>query len=159
MSTVDSFEKRPVDPAGDNQGFEESGGEFLKESALKEVLLLTSVLESERDLIVSGDWERLDGILEEKGRHAKSLAEFLSGLLPEDLAETGAEEGVPSLRSALLHLEELASVNLAIARESSMIVEHVLREVSLESEGGQTYGSGGTVGPGRQSPALVSTRG
>jgi hypothetical protein len=159
MSTVDIFEKSPVDPVGDDQGLAEPSGESLKESALKEVLLLTSVLESERDLIVSGDWERLDGVLEEKGRRSKSLSEFLSGLLPEDLAETGTEEGVPSLRSALLHLEELASVNLAIARESSMLVEHVLREISLESEGGQTYGSGGMVGPGHQSPALVSTRG
>ncbi len=156
---MDRFEKSPVDPRIHKRISEEREGALLRENALQEVRLLVSVLESERDLLVSGDWERLDSLLEEKNRRSGILENLLADLPPEDFLETEQDDGAPSLRSALLHLEELASVNLAIARESSMMVEHVLREISVESDGGKTYGSRGTVGPGSQSPALVSTRG
>ena len=157
-SAVDRFVEGPEAQGEDEESIGARDGAALKEAALNEARLLVTVLESERDLLVSGNWESLDVILEEKGQRTKAMAELLAGLLPEDFLGKENEVDGPSLRSALLHVEELASVNLAIARESSMIVENVLRELTQESEGGRTYGSGGTVGSGQSSPALVSTR-
>ena len=131
----------------------------LKECSLEafsEIARLVTVLETERDLLVSGDWEKLDPVLEEKSRRSRRLGELLSGLSPD---QTGGDEEEPSLRSALMHLSELAAVNLVLARESSLMVEQVLREITLDAEGGGTYGASGEVGTARPSPAMVSTRG
>ncbi|MGC8529333.1 MAG: hypothetical protein ACP5OP_03945 [Leptospirillia bacterium] len=128
------------------------------EEALGVIGQLVPVLERERDLLVSGDWEGLDALTESKESLGRSLGELLSGLSTEERAQVG-EEG-SALRGALLHLSELTAVNLAIARESSQIVGQLLREISLDSAGGGTYGSSGSVDPARRtSPALVSTRG
>lgn len=146
---MESGEGRPVDghPDGGSRG----------QAALREMRLLVSVLEAERDRLVSGDWEALEALLAEKADRSKSLSLALAALLPEDLSGEADPEEAMALKGALLHVEELASVNLVIARESSLIVDQVLREVAFDAQG-PTYGSGGTVGPGRQSPALVSTR-
>ena len=124
--------------------------------AFSEIARLVTVLETERDLLVSGDWEKLDPVLEEKARRSRRLSELLSGLSPD---QAGEDEEEPTLRSALMHLSELASVNLVLARESSLMVEQVLREITLDAEGGGTYGASGEVGTARPSPAMVSTRG
>lgn len=131
----------------------------LREEALAVVGKLVPVLEQERDLLVSGDWEGLDALTESKETLGRSLGELLSELSPEERAQVGEEEG-SALRGALLHLSELTAVNLAIARESSLIVGQLLREISLDAEGGGTYGASGSVDPAhRTSPTLVSTRG
>ncbi len=132
-----------------------NGGELSE--TFSEIALLVTVLERERDLLVAGDWEGLDAVLEEKDRRSRRLGELLSGLSPEELEGSSGEE--PTLRSLLTHLSELVSVNLVLARESSLMVEQVLREISLEAEGGGTYGSSGEVGSARPQPAMVSTRG
>lgn len=124
-------------------------------AALEEISRLVAVLEAERDLLVSGKWEGLDAVLEEKEQRSRNLAELLSGLSAVEDPSSGGD--VP-VRNALLHLSELAAVNLVLARDSSLIVEQVMREISQEIEGGGTYGSSGAVGPGRPSPAMVSTR-
>lgn len=134
---------------------EKSGGDISE--TFSEIARLVTVLERERDLLVAGDWERLDAVLEEKERRSRRLGELLSGLSPEELDGASGEE--TSLRGLLTHLSELVSVNLVLARESSLMVEQVLREISLEAEGGGTYGSSGEVGNARPQPAMVSTRG
>lgn len=163
---MDTFEEDPVDRKAESREGRMEDRTVRRADILAEVLRMNAVLESERDLLVSGEWERLDVLLEDKIRLSGTLAGFLSGLSPETLDEPEADpspdgdNGAPSLRGAILHMEELASVNLVLARESSLIVKRVLNEINLESQGGQTYGSSGTVGPGgQQSPALVSTRG
>ncbi|EQD25158.1 MAG: flagellar protein FlgN [Nitrospirae bacterium] len=144
-------------------GQEDIGGEgpwtpeTCSREALFEVARLVTVLETERDLLVSGDWEKLDPVLEEKSRRSRRLGELLSGLSPESFGEGQGE--APTLRSALVHLSELATVNHVLARESALIVEQVVREIALDAEGGGTYGASGEVGTARPSPAMVSTRG
>ncbi len=127
------------------------------QGGLAEISLLVSLLESERDLLVSGDWEKLDAVLAEKDARSRRLADLLSEL--SAMEEDCPEEAVTAFRSALVHLSELVSVNLVLARESSLLVGQVLREISHETEGGGTYGAGGTVDISRPSPAMVSTRG
>ena len=134
---------------------EEKGGE--RREALSELSHLVTVLERERDLLVAGDWERLDAVLEEKDRRSRRLGELMSSLPTEEFDISAGEE--PTLRGLLTHLSELASVNLVLARESSLMVGQVLREIALEAEGGGTYGASGEVGATRPAPAMVSTRG
>ena len=153
MGRIDTNSTGPDKETGE---FPEGIGGEVPLAALSEISHLVTVLEAERDLLVSGDWERLDPVLEEKDRRSRRLAELLSVLTPDD-ERLGGEE--PSLRSALMHLSELVSVNLVLARESSVMVEQVLREIAHETEGGGTYGSSGAVGSSRPSPAMVSTRG
>ena len=154
MAKVDISDRSP-----DIEGARTAEPSRLREEALAVVGQLVPVLERERDLLVSGDWEGLDALTESKESLGRSLGELLSELSPEERAQVGEEEG-SALRSALLHLSELTAVNLAIARESSQIVGQLLREISLDNEGGGTYGASGSVDPARRtSPALVSTRG
>ena len=139
----------------ENDGILPGSPEASALEAFSEVSRLVTVLETERDLLISGDWEKLDPVLEEKSRRSRRLSELLSGLSPDQ----AGEDEETSLRSALMHLSELASVNLVLARESSLMVEQVLREITLDAEGGGTYGASGEVGTARPSPAMVSTRG
>ncbi len=147
------------DRSPDAEGARGADFSLLREEALAVVGKLVPVLEQERDLLVSGDWEGLETLTESKEALGRSLGELLSELSPEERDRVGEEEG-SALRSALLHLSELTAVNLAIARESAQIVGQLLREISLDAEGGGTYGASGSVDPGRRtSPTLVSTRG
>lgn len=156
---MDSFDKSPEIRDSGDQGDRSGVTPATQEAALAVVDRLVPVLERERDLLVSGEWEGLDAILESKETLGRTLGELLSELSPED-REMAAEGNDSKLRSALLHLSELTAVNMAIARESSLIIEQLLREVSLDAEGGGTYGASGSVDPSRRpSPALVSTRG
>ena len=158
-SAVDSFDKSPESRESGKPEGRSSLISETQEAALAVVDRLVPVLERERDLLVSGEWEGLDAVLESKETLGQALGELLSKLSPED-REMAAEGEDSKLRSALLHLSELTAVNMAIARESSLIIEQLLREVSLDAEGGGTYGASGSVDPSRRpSPALVSTRG
>lgn len=156
---MDSFDKSPESRESGKPEGRSSLISETQEAALAIVDRLVPVLERERDLLVSGEWEGLDAVLESKETLGQALGELLSELSPED-REMAAEGEDSKLRSALLHLSELTAVNMAIARESSLIIEQLLREVSLDAEGGGTYGASGSVDPSRRpSPALVSTRG
>lgn len=156
---MDSFDKSPESRESGKPEGRSSLISETQEAALAVVDRLVPVLERERDLLVSGEWEGLDAVLESKETLGQALGELLSELSPED-REMAAEGEDSKLRSALLHLSELTAVNMAIARESSLIIEQLLREVSLDAEGGGTYGASGSVDPSRRpSPALVSTRG
>lgn len=128
---------------------------------LEHVRLLKEILLEEQELLLAGTPEALEdvilrkmmiseqfGILLEKSR----IAEIISR--PDSVSTPLLAE----LRSGLLHLSEIASVNLVIARESAQTVSGFLKALRQEEGDFETYGARGDLGTTLRSPSMVSTR-
>jgi flagellar biosynthesis/type III secretory pathway chaperone len=134
---------------------------------LDHVRLLTEILQKEQDLLLSGPPEDLEEILSRKMLASDRLSDLLARSGLGSLFEGSRESLVPlpenapslsELKAGLLHLSEIASVNLVIARESAQTVAGFLKALRQSEGDFETYGARGDLGMTLGSPALVSTR-
>ena len=134
---------------------------------LDHVRLLTEILLEEQELLLSGPPEDLEDVLSRKILESDRFADLLersrlASLLadPEDPSVFLPENALflSELKAGLLHLSEIASVNLVIARESAQTVAGFLKALRQSEGDFETYGARGDLGRTLGSPALVSTR-
>ena len=134
---------------------------------LDHVRLLTEILLEEQELLLSGRSENLEDVLFRKILESDRFASLIerSGLeerfsLGEEPASNDPENGsfFVELRASLLHLSEIASVNLVIARESAQTVAGFLKALRQSEGDFETYGARGDLGMALGSPSMVSTR-
>lgn len=150
--------------AGENRGFFS-----VLPSLLDHVQLLKEILLEEQALLLEGDPVALEPLLARKINASDLFQSLLldsgfSGSSPafsEESFETDPStlEMLRSFRAGLLHLSEIASVNLVIAQESSQTVALFLRALRQEEGSFDTYGVRGNLGTTSSQPAMVSTRG
>lgn len=134
---------------------------------LDHVRLLTEILLEEQELLLSGRSEDLEDVLSRKILESDRFSSLIerSGLeerlsLEEEPASGDPENGsfFAELRASLLHLSEIASVNLVIARESAQTVAGFLKALRQSEGDFETYGARGDLGMALGSPSMVSTR-
>ncbi len=138
-------------------------------SLLDHVRRLKEILVEEQALLLGGDPVALESVLVRKINASELFQNLLvesgfSGSSPvfSEAAfemESSRLELLRSFRSELLHLSEIASVNLVIAQESVQTVSLFLRALRQEEGSFDTYGAKGNLGTTSSAPTLVSTRG
>ncbi|MCL4462118.1 MAG: hypothetical protein M1297_10510 [Nitrospirae bacterium] len=134
---------------------------------LEHVRLLIEILLEEQELLLSGRPEELEEVLSRKVLQSDRFSELLerSGLAAclsrsekPFLSEPEGFSCLSELRANLVHLSEIASVNLVIARESAQTVAGFLKALRQCEGDFETYGSRGVPEMTLGSPSLVSTR-
>ncbi|MHB8421923.1 MAG: hypothetical protein ACYC9S_07840 [Leptospirales bacterium] len=152
-----------------NQAGEIRGFLSVLPSLLDHIQLLKEILLEEQTLLLEGDPVALEPVLAQKINASNVFQTLLldsgfSGSTPaysEEAFETDHEtlSMLRSFRAELLHLSEIASVNLVIAQESVQTVSLFLRALRQEEGSFDTYGVRGNLGSTSSQPAMVSTRG
>ncbi len=138
-------------------------------SLLDHAQRLKDILLEEQTLLLEGDPVALEPVLVRKINASDLFQSILleagfsgaSPVFPEESFETDPSRLalLRSFRSELLHLSEIASVNLVIAQESVQTVSLFLRALRQEEGSFDTYGARGNLGTTSSAPAMVSTRG
>lgn len=128
---------------------------------LEHVRLLKEILQEEQELLLGGTPESLEDVISRKMMMSEQFGVLLEKTRFGEILSRPDTVSAPllgELRSSLLHLAEIASVNLVIARESAQTVAGFLKALRQEEGDFETYGARGDLGMTLRSPSMVSTR-
>lgn len=139
---------------------------------LEQIRVLKDVLLREQSLLLGSEPGDLEAVVTQKIVETERFQVLMTdaGFTPEgtvpswavagsDLGGPGGIEFLKNFRAEIIHLAEIASVNMVVAQDSVQTVSAFLKVLRQEDGAFDTYGSRGDLGTPPPAPAMVSTRG
>lgn len=136
---------------------------------LEQIRVLKDVLLREQSLLLGSEPGDLEAAVTQKIVETEKFQALMidAGFTPEGTvpswavaeSDPGRFEFLKNFRAEIIHLAEIASVNMVVAQESVQTVSAFLKVLRQEEGAFDTYGSRGDLGAPPPAPAMVSTRG
>jgi hypothetical protein len=147
----------------------QDGGSTTLDLLLGQIRVLKDVLLREQSLLMGSDPGDLEAVVTQKIVETEKFQALMidAGFTPEGevpswtTSESDRErsEFMKTFRAEIIHLAEIASVNMVVAQESAQAVSAFMKVLRQEEGAFDTYGSRGDLGTPPPAPAMVSTRG
>ena len=136
---------------------------------LEQIRVLKDVLLREQSLLLGSEPGDLEAVVTQKIVETERFQVLMTdaGFTPEGTVPSWAVadydpehlEFLKNFRAEIIHLAEIASVNMVVAQDSVQTVSAFLKVLRQEDGAFDTYGSRGDLGAPPSAPTMVSTRG